>query len=145
MSSSRLAEKNKNPKLGYIHNPLIETTPIRFQTSEVKKQPSVLQVQDLMDSVVFGDPVAVKKEEKTDQMIKNTKENILNKVRTTQYNEVLSIEKLMMREIIEKDTEREKFLRDLMVKLELLQRENQILTAENNSLKEMMAIWNISS
>lgn len=118
---------------------------MRFPYSEVKKQPSVLQVQDLIDSVVFGDPVTVKKEEKTDQIIKNTKENILNKVIYTQYNEVLSIEKLMMREIIEKDTEREKFLRDLMVKLELLQRENQILTAENNSLKEMMAIWNISS
>ena len=145
MSSSRLAEKNKKPKLANMHNPLIGTTPLRFQNSEVKQQPSVLQVQDLMDSVVFGDPVAVKKREKTDQMIKNTKENILNKVRITQYNEVLSIEKLMMREIIEKDTEREKFLRDLMVKLELLQRENQILTAENNSLKEMMAIWNISS
>ena len=145
MSSSRLAEKNKKPKLGNMHNPLIGTTPLRFQNSEVKQQPSVLQIQDLMDSVVFGDPVAVKKREKTDQMIKNTKENILNKVRITQYNEVLSIEKLMMREIIEKDTEREKFLRDLMVKLELLQRENQILTAENNSLKEMMAIWNISS
>ena len=51
----------------------------------------------------------------------------------------------MMREIIEKDTEREKFLRELMVKLELLQRENQILTAENKSLKEMMTIWNIRS
>lgn len=51
----------------------------------------------------------------------------------------------MMREIIQKDTEREKFLRELMVKLELLQRENQILTAENKSLKEMMSIWKISS
>ena len=57
----------------------------------------------------------------------------------------MNIEKSMMREIIEKDTEREKFLRELMVKLELLQRENQILTAENKSLKEMMTIWNIRS
>jgi cell shape-determining protein MreC len=51
----------------------------------------------------------------------------------------------MMREIIEKDNEREKFLRELLTKLELLQRENQILTTENKSLKEMMTIWNIRS
>ena len=51
----------------------------------------------------------------------------------------------MMREIIQKDTERENFLRELKVKLELLQRDHQILNAENKSLKEMMVFWNVSN
>jgi hypothetical protein len=51
----------------------------------------------------------------------------------------------MMKEIIQKDIERENFLRELMVKLELLHRDNQILTAKNKSLKEMMIIWKLSN
>ena len=51
----------------------------------------------------------------------------------------------MMKDIIEKDTEREKFLRELKCKLDLLQSENQILIAENKSLKEMMTIWKIQN
>jgi hypothetical protein len=59
---------------------LIETTPIRTPNSEVKKPPNALQAQDLMDSVVFGEHVTLKNEEQADLMIKNTKENILNRV-----------------------------------------------------------------
>ena len=71
-------------------------------------------------------------------MSKNHNEAVLNKVILMQYKEVLEIEKSAIREIIQKDKEKEKFLNELMVKLELLEREHKFLVAENNSLKEMM-------
>lgn len=84
VSSSRFAEKNKLAKKGpdqiTLHDPLIETTPIRTPNSEVKKPQNVHQAQDLMDSVVFGDRNDLKTEEKADLMFKSTKENILNRV-----------------------------------------------------------------
>lgn len=154
VSSSRLADKNaklkkssepQNSKFNQtvnIYNPLINTTPIR---TDFRKPTGGINLQEFMDSSAFGDRNSAKNEESSDLIIQHTKEAILEKVFFMQFHEVLDIEKSMMKEIIQKDIEREKFLQELMVKLELLQRDNQILTAENKSLKEMMVIWKVIS
>lgn len=127
-----------------INDPLIKTSPIRTQI-EMKKATQIISLQDLMDSAVLCDQVPAKIEDKSESGMQTTKEAILERVITMQFHEVLNIERSMMKDIIQKDSEREKFLRELKCKLDLLQSEHQILTAENKSLKEMMAIWKIQN
>lgn len=71
-----------------------------------------------------------------DKVIQNSKEILLSK-----FQEVMSVEQAVMMEILIKDSERENALRDMTLEVEILQRENEILTMENKSLKEMLNIW----
>jgi hypothetical protein len=155
VSSSRLADKNaklkksseptaSHPNLNKANKePLLITVPARPPMADGKKTPNCSN-QDLIDTKAIIEPVLLKTDDRAESILQTTKETILNRVFFMQFNEVIAIEKSMMHEIIEKDTERERFLRELTVKLEILQRENQILTAENKSLKELMQIWRVS-
>ncbi|CAG9318940.1 unnamed protein product [Blepharisma stoltei] len=68
-----------------------------------------------------------------ERVVQNSKEILMNK-----FQEVANVEQAVMMEIMVKDAERESVLRDMILEVEILERENRILTMENKSLKEMM-------
>lgn len=63
-----------------INDPLISTTPVRMSIAETKKPIQPINLPDLMDSNLIGEPILMKPEEKCDFIKPNTREAILNRV-----------------------------------------------------------------